>query len=68
MQRKLLDYNGDQWIKNFEVNFDITTGSLDSAGSSDILDLFILYNQCAHREINITHMGLYRYDCLMVVR
>lgn len=39
--------------KNSEDNIDITMGSLDSAESSDLVGLFILYNLTAHRVINI---------------
>lgn len=43
-------------------------GSLDSADSSDLVGLFILYNLTVHRELDIKDIELYRDDGFMVVR
>lgn len=60
-------HNNEQWIKKSGENFDISTGSLDSAESSDLVGLFILYNLTVHNEISLNNIGIYRDHGLMVV-
>lgn len=67
-KKSVLIHKGEEWVKNSYDQFDITMGSLDSAESSDLIGLFILYNLTAHYEINTNDIGLYRDDGLMVIR
>lgn len=43
-------------------------GSLDSAESTDLVALFVLYNLSAYQDINIDNIGLYRDDGHIVVK
>ena len=64
-RKTLVCNNGEQWIKKNGGAFDVPMGSLDSAQVSDLVGLLILYNITKHTDI--TKVGLYRDDGLMVV-
>ena len=61
----LCNNSEEQWVKNTGDAFDVAMGSLDSAQIADTVGLLILYNITKHTDI--TNVGLYRDDGLMVI-
>ena len=65
--KKSLLVNGkEQWIKTENQDFDVGMGSFDSAETSDIVGLFILYKLTTNF-LDTEQVGLYRDDGLVVL-
>lgn len=46
-----------QWAKSSDDSFDNSMGSLDSAMSSNLVGVYLLYNLIAYDDVNIDNIG-----------
>ena len=66
-RRTILKNNRDTWIKK-NNNFDVPMGAFDSAELSDLIGLYILHTLTRFSFLNISDVGLYRDDGLILIR